>query len=446
MVESSRMQRRIPSWLLFGVTADLALRFLLSLTYLIPFSRGPAEVPGAWRFLVNPGLFLVIASGLTGIHERAVTHGPRWLRVVAVGLMLVLVGLLARSPWGWQLQGPLVAGQFALLALLSGAALTWRRKGSQPGIVLVLPLSMILGAALLILTAAPISNHLGLVSFEPNTAETRDYADMSNKDDYPPCAFEYNSLGYRDLEPAARASGRTRVLVIGDSYVWGDGIPRGTETLPQRLRQALEARSPGQFDVVSGAFPGIDLYGYLRFTTVLQEHFDADLVVISYLGDCALSDAQYILDRAPDFRPLRLLLAKSSVLQHAHEFAASINDEWRRTEDHQRFRAELLAALGERAATGGYDVLFLNYDKPARPRELQDFRVLNLPQELKYTGERSELWYAKDEHPKPRLVQIVAELLAEAITGNGAAGRRPPRVGDDSTEQGRGNGAARTDR
>lgn len=49
-----------------------------------------------------------------------------------------------------------------------------------------------------------------------------------------------NSLGLRGAEPGPKASDERRVLMIGDSYVWGMGVEDG-ETVPARLEQQLRA-------------------------------------------------------------------------------------------------------------------------------------------------------------------------------------------------------------
>ena len=101
----------------------------------------------------------------------------------------------------------------------------WHRLRGRP---LALPWTvavLITGAAAVSSTVSvgfrTTSNALGLVSFEPGRDWVYDYANQTNKDDYPPCRFVYNSLGYRDVEPPTSPKGeRRRLLIVGDSFVW----------------------------------------------------------------------------------------------------------------------------------------------------------------------------------------------------------------------------------
>ncbi|MBM4060866.1 MAG: hypothetical protein FJ265_07190 [Planctomycetes bacterium] len=49
-----------------------------------------------------------------------------------------------------------------------------------------------------------------------------------------------NALGLRGAEPGPKAAGEQRVLMVGDSYVWGMGVADG-ETIPARLEQQLHS-------------------------------------------------------------------------------------------------------------------------------------------------------------------------------------------------------------
>jgi len=419
MKDESRASFPAPSYVMIGATSYFTLHFVLAAFYQVHFVAGTAEIPSSWGFLLTPGILLTASVILTWMHLRAVAIGPFWLRPVTVALMGTVAFLHSLTPWSWEFRRLLLVGLFALLASL--LAFTGRRVFGrpQPGKLWVLLTTVVVGSGLIMAFSSPISNRFGLVCFKSESTEMKSYDEKTNKDNYPPCTFEYNSLGYRDIEQRGDARGRRRVLLIGDSYVWGDGIPSNEETLGYRLREALEARSPAGFDVISAAFPGIDLYGYVRFTKVLQPHFDADIVIISTLGDCWLSDTQYLVDQAPDIGSLRRLLAMMSVLQRAHEFAASINEDWRNSPAGVRFCRHLLEELAQHTAEGGYELLFLNYDKQSQPKELEAFQVLDLPQHWKYQGTGNELWYAMDEHPKPHLLRLVADILAERIVRMG---------------------------
>lgn len=101
-------------------------------------------------------------------------------------------------------------------------------------------------------------------------------------------AVNMNSLGLRGQEIGARVPGEKRVLVLGDSYVWGQGV-LDDETVPARLEQAL--RKSGRTVTVGNA--GMFGAGPREWSYTLERHraaFDPDLVVVvMYVGNDVLN-------------------------------------------------------------------------------------------------------------------------------------------------------------
>ncbi len=62
-----------------------------------------------------------------------------------------------------------------------------------------------------------------------------------------------NGLGLRDEEPAAKAAGATRVLVLGDSYTFGYGVEAG-EAYPQVV-ETLAATRGWPLEIINAAVP-----------------------------------------------------------------------------------------------------------------------------------------------------------------------------------------------
>ena len=403
-----------PASLLVGATAYLAVHFALTVCYAVLFASGSSETWMSLMLLVKPGAALATAVLLTWLHYRARVTGPTWLRPVTAALMIATVYLFARTPWGWSASRAAFVASFALVALVLSITNRLVLRGRQIRTTALLVSSLVLSTGLLMALPWTVSNRFGLVSHSPDSTSVLDFARMSNKDNYPTCTFEYNSLGYRDTEPPEKTAGSQRVLVVGDSYVWGDGIASNEETLPYRLREALELRSRGAFDVVSAAYPGIDIYGYTRFTEVLQPALAADIVVISYLGDCSLSDAQYLLDRATDSEVLRRFFVRMSVLEYAHEHVGRWERSADASVDRGSFCRNILEDLARHSTEGGYTLLFLSWASN-HGQELDAFQEIRLPDHLMYQGESSDLWYAKDNHPRPPLLLLVADIIADAI-------------------------------
>ena len=82
-----------------------------------------------------------------------------------------------------------------------------------------------------------------------------------NRPQYP---YHINALGFREPEwTAERRQGVTRGVVIGDSYVFGIGVP-ADETLPRHLGDALRARHPGRdIEVLNLGMPGNNFASYV---------------------------------------------------------------------------------------------------------------------------------------------------------------------------------------
>lgn len=302
------------------------------------------------------------------------------------------------------------AASVLLLRFLVVAGLVLALTGGRPG-----------PGELLILTAKPLAfaaaaaavaawppgwidtreNALGLASRCADCVQDHDYSGSEGKDGYPSCRFRNNSLGYRDVEPAFPPDpSRRRVLLVGDSYVWGDGIPDNAETLGYLLRADLERLAPGRFTVMSAAHPGLGLYGYLRFIDVLSERYRPDAVVVGYLGanDHDPFDPQLILERLPRGGPIRNLLLNLGVAQHVHAASVENGERIWGSERGRGFIAAAFRGLSANALADGYRLLFLSY-----------FPHAPLPEPI-------DLWYAKDFHPKTELNRLLSRALAERLS------------------------------
>lgn len=100
-----------------------------------------------------------------------------------------------------------------------------------------------------------------------------------------------NSLGMRDPEPVAARSPEKRVLVIGDSMVFGYGVEQD-EALPQTLQRALARRGVAAH-VGNGGVPGYGSRKYAEHIERLDKVFRADaFVVCGCIGNDSVDDTQ----------------------------------------------------------------------------------------------------------------------------------------------------------
>jgi hypothetical protein len=100
-----------------------------------------------------------------------------------------------------------------------------------------------------------------------------------------------NSLGFRDAEPAPKAPGVTRVMVLGDSFTEGQGV-READTCPRRLERLLNHESGRRWEVRNWARRATDFPQlFANFEQILA--WDPDVVVHAMV----LNDAE----RTPEF-------------------------------------------------------------------------------------------------------------------------------------------------
>jgi hypothetical protein len=410
----------VTAYLLSGFSAPILLA--LRRTDLMPVF--------AWALILERRAELaIIATAALVVCWRRQTEPGFWL--------LASGGSIVALAWG-ELGRTVTESRAHLLPLLAVvptaaalAAIQRRRDARAPSFaasVFVGTVTLAAGLALLPVRHQPRANRLGLISGRPNSMTVEDYSSHPLKDDYPRATIRNNSLGYRDMEPGPSLAGRERVLLVGDSYVWGDGIPAGEDTLPALLRDHLERLAPVQYDVTSAAYPGLGAYGYRRTLEGMIPTVGPSLILVGFLGEPDLDplDAQALRELLPRARWLARMVLNLRVLQDLHEASvAALDDPRWRALGAARAR-ELFEALSQFAHGPGHRALLLCYggDGPRVP----GLDTIDLPPAWRYQNRRSELWYAKDSHPKPALNRLLAGWLASEIVHPGSAQRAGPAV------------------
>jgi len=94
-----------------------------------------------------------------------------------------------------------------------------------------------------------------------------------------------NSMGFRDREyPKTKAAGRFRIVGLGDSVMFGWGVPE-EDCYLAKLETAMNKQDSVVFEVVNTAVPG---YNTVMEIETLKEKFDleeVDLVVVNFVGN-----------------------------------------------------------------------------------------------------------------------------------------------------------------
>lgn len=113
---------------------------------------------------------------------------------------------------------------------------------------------------------------------------------------YEPCAhwnirhpeyhveYEINCTGYRDAQDHAvpKPEGTTRVLVLGDSFTFGQGVNYEDTWLVMSERE-LARRGRSHIQLVKAGVQGMDQRGELILMKRLVDRFDIDAVVVVFL-------------------------------------------------------------------------------------------------------------------------------------------------------------------
>lgn len=102
-------------------------------------------------------------------------------------------------------------------------------------------------------------------------------------------AVRINSYGFRDREfSVAPEPGTVRIVVLGDSIVWGHGLSVH-ETFPKQLERLLAQRGGARYEVLNFGVSGYSLEQQVEFYRLRAAQFDPAVVII---GSC-VNDFQY---------------------------------------------------------------------------------------------------------------------------------------------------------
>lgn len=129
-----------------------------------------------------------------------------------------------------------------------------------------------------------------------------------------------NSMGLRDREYAPRKpEGVFRILVLGDSVVFGDGI-RAQDTFVKKLEAGLNPNPRGlKVEAPNGGVRGYNTFQELRLLKEVGLKLEPDLVILAYV----LNDAEPMEKQAGliNKKFTRLIGLKDFIKQHSYLYA-----------------------------------------------------------------------------------------------------------------------------
>lgn len=103
-----------------------------------------------------------------------------------------------------------------------------------------------------------------------------------------------NALGLRDRDHASpKPPGTTRILLLGDSFTFGCGVPDDTAVFPELLERQLDAelsRTGRRIEILNGGMPGSLTRDWVQLQERVKDSFQPDItVVVFFLRDGTLT-------------------------------------------------------------------------------------------------------------------------------------------------------------
>nr|UXE44643.1 hypothetical protein Hi04_10k_c2877_00011 [uncultured bacterium] len=180
-------------------------------------------------------------------------------------------------------------------------------------------------------------------------------------------SYSTNAAGFRSPEfpPVARTPGIARVAVFGSSPVFGLGVSDG-ETLPERLREALEAARPGRrVEVLNFGLPMTYLGSAARAYSEFARAYRPDVVVFVQPEAQLLRDMNYRVLQIHQSRVLRWLLGQRwgrGIVNNFQYAAIGLGDRITGEGAGQLLRQRLAPLVEDQRATGTDVVFFHLFD------------------------------------------------------------------------------------
>ena len=116
----------------------------------------------------------------------------------------------------------------------------------------------------------------------------------SSEQRYGNVTVTYNEKGLRDLPILPKAEGEFRILTLGDSIVYGWGVPQD-QIFTVRLEQLLQSRLGGMVRVINTGVGGYNTVQEVRYFKQEGITFHPDLVVLTYVENDIEETPAYLI-------------------------------------------------------------------------------------------------------------------------------------------------------
>jgi len=314
--------------------------------------------------------------------------------------------------------------------------------------VTILLLAALEVAARLAYTPATPRKGVTYVSTDPTLPVLTTFEEIGQHDQrgiYKGVLYETNHLGLRSPErPAQKPEGTTRIALLGDSYVMGDGV-LAEDTYAWRLEKELPRVRPGRYETINTGLSGLDAEHAVWRYEWLGLPYHPDIAVYGftindiegphYIKSVTASIDRYRLQTSP-FSLWRLIGPGYVALRerwlppagsYAYELAQNYFDNpaaWAdftavldrlRDIDDQRAICTVMLLHTHLVTLNALHPFPRIYDKVAAAGRERGFLVI--PSLPAFLGRRDkELWVsASDSHPNAEGHRILAETLAAGL-------------------------------
>ncbi len=164
-------------------------------------------------------------------------------------------------------------------------------------------------------------------------------------------AVTINAHGFRDREYALeKPPGTFRIVVLGDSIVWGHGLPLA-DTFPKQLERLLDPDASGRFEVLNFGVSGYSARQEVGIFRARAAAFHPDLVIVGFcLNDSYYSseEGDFLRDGAGDLFHRSFLWehAQLSLIEILRQHDPQLALRFRQTVDVHRHLADLASMMG----------------------------------------------------------------------------------------------------
>lgn len=101
--------------------------------------------------------------------------------------------------------------------------------------------------------------------------------------------YETNSLGLRNEEVQFGKQETTfRLLVLGDSFIWGDGLKQN-ELISSKIASQLDKKDPRNVEVINGGIGGFNTKDEYNQLVRLFPYYEPDLVILFFFTNDVLA-------------------------------------------------------------------------------------------------------------------------------------------------------------